>query len=266
MIAFFAAMAVATASSCPPVDGAAALFTEKTKYVWVGEVHGTAEEPALFGDLVCQAAATRPVVVALERDVAEQPLWNAYLASDGGAAARAAFLQAPSWNWEVQDGRSSQAMLGLADRLRLAKRQGAIKDVKLILAGGASAAVYEQSMAQAVLAARDADPRTLVMAFSGNLHAKRGENVGQGETYALAAKAMPVGETLLVVIRGGSGTAWNCRQECGENPRGGWSDQARRVDFTNPPEGFDAVAYTGRSSTASPPAARPAKRTVLPGG
>ena len=96
MIGFFAAMAVATASSCPPVDGAAALFTEKTKYVWVGEVHGTAEEPALFGDLVCQAAATRPVVVALERDVAEQPLWNAYLTSDGGAAARAAHCRSAS--------------------------------------------------------------------------------------------------------------------------------------------------------------------------
>lgn len=264
MIALFAAAALAT-SSCAPIDGAGRLFADKVKTVWVGEIHGTAEEPELFGDLVCLAAASRPVVVALERNLDEQPLWDAYLASDGGPTAREVFLRAQSWTWEVQDGRSSQAMVALAERLRIARRAGTIKGVRLILAGGASAAAYELAMAQAVMAARDSDPRTLVMAFSGNLHAKRGENTRQGETYDLAAKALPAGETVLVLIRGGAGTTWNCLKDCGENPRGGWGNQARRVEFADPPAGYDAVAYTGCASTASPPAARPAVRSPLPG-
>lgn len=266
MIALIAAAILAGAGSCPPIDGAAALFDDKVRTVWVGETHGTAEEPELFGDLVCLAATTRPVIVALERGVEEQPLWDAYLASDGGPAARAAFLTAHSWTWELQDGRSSQAMLALADRLRLARRAGAIKGVKLILVGGASPAAYEQAMSQAVQDAHDADPRTLVLAFSGNFHAKRGDNIRAGETYALAAKALPPGETVLVLIRGGPGTAWNCQKDCGENPRGGPSGQARRIEFADPPAGYDAVAFTGRASTASPPAARPAERVALPKG
>src|SRR5438552_2936988 len=118
--------AVMASAACPDVPGAGALFERPTvRVVWVGEMHGTSEMPALFADLVCVASTTaRRVVVALERGADEQPLWDRFLISDGGPAARAALLKGSDWTSPTQDGRNSVAMLALADRLREYKAQG----------------------------------------------------------------------------------------------------------------------------------------------
>ena len=104
-------VAAAAPEPCPEVPGSAVLFEQPAiRVVWVGEVHGTSEMPALFADLVCAAATTgRHVVVALERSQDEQPLWNSFLASDGGPTARAALLKGSLWTSTIQDGRSGKA-------------------------------------------------------------------------------------------------------------------------------------------------------------
>jgi len=117
------ALAAASTSPCPQIAGAERLWAKpETQWVMVGEMHGTAEMPALFANLVCQAAESgRPITVALEQDAEMQPAIDAFLTSDGGPAAHSAFLAAPMWNRKMQDGRASQAMLALYDRLRVMK-------------------------------------------------------------------------------------------------------------------------------------------------
>ncbi len=69
MIAALAALALGTAvRSCGAVPGSELLFAAgRPRIVWVGEAHGTQEEPRVFQGLVCLAGRTgREVVVALE--------------------------------------------------------------------------------------------------------------------------------------------------------------------------------------------------------
>lgn len=99
------ALAAASALACPPVPNADRLWAKpETQWILVGEMHGTAQMPALFADLVCQAAATsgRPITVALEQNAGMQPAIDAFLKSDGGPRARASFLAAPMWTGKMQ--------------------------------------------------------------------------------------------------------------------------------------------------------------------
>ncbi len=267
-----ALIATVATAACPPLPGVAALFAKPgVRVIWVGEVHGTTEQPALFGDIVCAASKTgRPIVVALERSQTEQAVWDMYLASDGGPAARAALTNSPEWTSKFQDGRSSRAIAALAERLRGYKAEGRITAVHMIIPNerpDISAAEHESLMAHSVERARDLAPNTLVLAYSGNAHAQKAMNTFRGETYALAAARLPPNEVLSIKLGGGSGAIWACEAPtCGPHAydpptQGG----PRGIVSTGAPEGFDAVAYTGVPTTASPPAARPATPVPLSG-
>jgi len=122
--------AAASLSACTPIAGTAKLWeSPSTRYVMVGETHGTNEAPELFADLVCAASKKRQVIVALEQPSQDQPAIDAFLKSDGKVGARAQFLKAGMWNQSTKDGRSSEAMLGLFDRLRRLKQAGRIQSV-----------------------------------------------------------------------------------------------------------------------------------------
>ena len=111
--------------ACDPIAGAEALWAKpETRFVIVGEIHGTAEAPAAFADLVCLAARERPVAVGVEAGAGFAAKLEAFLASDGGPAARGAFLSDVFWTQPFKDGRSSQAMLAMFDELRRLKRAG----------------------------------------------------------------------------------------------------------------------------------------------
>ena len=128
-----AALALAAASAvgpCPVPPGAEALWQPSIRYLLIGEIHGTAETPAAFADLVCAAARSgRPVTVAVEYSSDDQPVVDAFLASNGDAKARAALLTLPIWHDTWQDGRSSTAFLALFERLRVLKQAGLIRGV-----------------------------------------------------------------------------------------------------------------------------------------
>ena len=110
--------------ACQPIPGVAQLWSSATTHwVWVGETHGTAETPAAFGDMVCDALAHgRHVTAALERPTIEQPAVDAIVGSGDRKAAENALLNQPDWR-EIYDGRTSQAMLDLLFRLRELKAQ-----------------------------------------------------------------------------------------------------------------------------------------------
>ena len=89
--------------------------------VLVGELHGTAEMPSAFGEMVEQAAADgRRVAVALEFDRRWQTDIDAVMRAQDQTAAEAAFAARAT-----MDGRTSAAMRKLLLRLREIKQQGA---------------------------------------------------------------------------------------------------------------------------------------------
>ena len=253
------ALATASASSCQPIAGAERLWAKpETRWVMVGEMHGTTAMPAFFADLVCQAAASgRPITVALEQDVEMQPAIDAFLASDGGPAARTAFLKARMWTGKMQDGRASQAMLALYDRLRVLKQAGQIRAARAFIPtmdGWNGDGPYNARMAD-TLKAMAVDPNGLILAYMGSVHAEK-SGFGQGaDAFLPAAADLPPDRTLSVYLNGNGGEAWNCMEDgCSPHPM-----QARNATrgFTSAdalPWRYDWVLETGIKSTASPPA------------
>lgn len=257
------ALAAAPSDACRPLAGANLLLQDpKTRIIWVGEHHGTQEQPPLFGDLACHAAATgRPIIVALERDESEQPAWDAFMQSDGGETARAALLATPSWTFKYQDGRSSVAMLRLVEDLRAARAAGRAIEVKAFLTEAGpedSQEDRERGMAESLQRISQAHPGALILVLSGNLHASKGVNPWAKPPYRLGASFLPVDETRSVLIRSGDGEAWNCQRDtCGPHPQRSTVEHAREIVLGSDSPGYDAEAFTGAPSTASPPAALP---------
>lgn len=272
MIAAFAALALGAAAvqSCGAVPGSEVLFAPgKPRIVWVGEGHGTQEQPQAFLTLVCLAERTgRPVVIALERTQDEQPLWDAFLASDGGVEARAALLKGRGWTSEIQDGRSSQAMLAVAEHIYSDHAAGRIRGVKLIIPARPrqlGPAQHEAAMANAVRAAAEADPDAWVLAYSGNVHANKADVAFPGASYRPAASTLKPDEVTSVLLFTDGGSTWDCESGgCGphEHPANGHLTPAA-IEAGSPWPKFDYTLSLGTLTHASPPAARPAITTEL---
>src|SRR5690242_299291 len=91
--------AAAGATSCSPIPGAYQIWSKASvHWVFVGELHGSNETPAAFGELVCDAIAQgKHVTVALERPASEQAALDNILTARDLARAREALLQLPGW-------------------------------------------------------------------------------------------------------------------------------------------------------------------------
>jgi hypothetical protein len=95
-------------AACSPVPGAdALLWNRPVPVVWVGEMHGTAETPAAFGDLTCDALAHgKNVTVGLEFPSQSQTILDAMMGTGDLEVAKRELLATPDWNMFF-DGRSS---------------------------------------------------------------------------------------------------------------------------------------------------------------
>ena len=205
--------------ACAPVPGAAPLLAmAERRYFIVGELHGTAEIPVLFGDLVCQAAAGGPMTVGLEMAAESQAALDAWLASDGGPEARAALLRDRFWRFG--DGRASEAMLGLLERLRSMKAAGA--PIRLlafvpVVARAATQTPYERAMAANWARALADAPGTRLLVLVGNIHSR----VAPYRDFEPAAMHLPRAETLTFAPLPVGGSAHNCQRDgCGPHPAG----------------------------------------------
>ena len=265
-----AALALAAGQAvgpCPVPPGAEALWRSSIRYLLIGEIHGTVETPAAFADLVCAAARSgRPVTVAVEYSVDDQPVVDAFLASNGDAQARAALRTLPSWQDEWQDGRSSTAFLTLFERLRVLKQAGLIRAVVC----GDSGADTPKEMTRDTAMSRNwqalpLGPDGLLIALAGNVHMMRRPVERSGLTIHTAGSLMPRERTMTVDVRYNGGKAWTCQQDgCGVHSAG----RARRVKpglvpTTDPDARFDAVLELGRPVYAALPAL-PERRNFKP--
>ena len=252
------ALAAASVPACSRVAGVERLWANpETRWVMVGEMHGTAEMPAAFGDMVCQAAqqSGRPVSVALEQGAEMQPAIDAFLASDGGPVARTAFLAAPMW--KGQDGRASVAMLALYDRLRGMKQAGQIRTVYAfipVITAQVGNGPYNLLMAEKLKAA-PAGPKGLVMAYMGSVHAAKSSFGQAPNTFLPAGADLPPAQTVSIYLYGNGGEAWNCMEDgCKPYPLPARAGTRGFTTAESLPWRYDWIFELGEKTSASPPA------------
>ncbi|MFC7380233.1 hypothetical protein [Brevundimonas sp. GCM10030266] len=263
MISLLAAASLLTAQpACAPVSGSDALWGEELRFIAVGELHGTAEAPAAFADLVCLALKKGPVTAVLEYPVQMQATFDAFMAEPDADAARALLLDYPHGPFRYHDGRGSEAMLAMLQRFRALHQAGG--DLKLLASVPASPRVEgftqshaELDRAQLWSAAARAAPERRMMIFVGSVHAGKARRFGSSLGLPAAAHFRPE-EVLSLYVATNGGEAWNCREECGPyalTPL----DLGDRRGVVIAPEAdgaFDGYLAVG-PATASPPVARP---------
>ena len=183
-----------------------------TRWVIVGEIHGTIETPEAYANLACLAVQSeRPVTIAVKYSADWQPVIDAYLRSDGKEKARAALLSLPVWHAKLPDGRGSVAFLRMFDRLRQMFQDGEITGVIGSDVGHATPAelTRNEAMANAWMAIPAPD-NGIVLALVGNFHAMRKAAVRPNQTIMTAGSLMLPTRTITINIVGMKGTAWVC--------------------------------------------------------
>lgn len=264
-----AALALMQSPVCAAPEGAAQLWADPaTRFVFIGENHGTSQAPAAFAELVCEAALTRQVQIALEMPIGMQPAIDAWMASDGGAEARAAFLADGFWTPTMLDGRSSVAMLEMLERLHAMKAAGRPVEVRAFQPSdptppGFDQAYYEIDMAQRLVRIAQERPEALVLILGGNLHATKIPR--ERDDLMFAAAHLPPKTIVSLTVANQGGLAWNCQAArsggtppeivCGPHASGVVDDPSERGVILGP---INDGAWDGRLSlgptTASPPA------------
>jgi hypothetical protein len=257
-----------TVAQCAPLEGAEPILSQKAlHFLVIGEIHGTAETPTIFGDLVCLAAKGRnAVTIGLELPNTDQARLDQFIASEDLESARSRMLN--SWSWaKGRDGRSSVAMIKLIERLRDFVRAGLVKRVIAFQPmGQLNEGQYEEAMAQHLLnAQKEGGGQMLVLV--GNAHARLAENKWGRKSYWPMAHWLPKKQTATFFVSGNGGTAWNCQTDYTSS--GGPSDLACAAHSINTPKkpnrremkfslkiqrrGFSGILSLGVEMTASPP-------------
>lgn len=225
----------------------------------VGELHGSNETPAAFGDLVCDALAHgRHVTVALERPASEQVALDAILTAKDLPTARKTLLDQPGWK-SVMDGRASEAMFRLL--LTMRDLRSSYPDLNVfafdVLFDGTSPAARDEAMGHALLSLKTKYPQNLILVLTGNIHAMLKPMFG----YDVAAMYLPQQESLSLEATDRGGTSWyNTSDSCGPNPAGLTNKGTARpfgiyLDPDLAPVGKVNGIFSLDTLTASPPAA-----------
>lgn len=257
----------APAPACADETPLPATLLQPGSVLLFGEIHGVREIPAAFGEAVCAVARTRlPVEVGLEVPGTEQARLDAFVASPGGPADVGALTASDFWTREFQDGRSSQAMLALIERMRRLREEGLPVHVFLFDLGSSKGiGERDKLMAENIAAHVRAHPEALAMALTGEVHAWKAKGAPWN------ADLLPMGWHLVnsgLEVRSlgrvtPAGTAWICPSgspgECGSRTMGAWgalpSGRTTGIELLPEPSERGNDGLFGVSSmTASPPA------------
>ncbi len=239
------------------IPGLSNLLTRQgLHFVVIGDLHGTEELPAFFGQLVEETAAHREVAVVLEYPERLRRDLDRYLASPGDEAARKTLLATDFWTrWH--DGRSSKAMFALIEKLRILQ-----VPVTACQPNGGDLGDYERVMGECWKQVGESSHR-LVLIFVGNAHASY---MPVYNDVLPAAASLPRAETVSLDNFSSPGWSWDCLKvdKCGEHPTHADAPPKDRglyfgEDLVPVEMGvFDGAYSAGPHFTASPPAAGPA--------
>ncbi len=252
-------------AKCAPLKGADLVVQRTEKFVLMGELHGTAEIPALFFDLVCHAAQSGSVEIGLEIQDIYSPAFEAYLRASDGAAAKTAFLQSEHWTYGI-DGRGSVAMLKLIDDLIVLKKSGFPIDIFVFSPTpprNHSITDREKMMAVNWMSRMKSRPNARMFALVGNYHSSKFAFRG-GEPAALH---LPPSDTLTLEPQEVGGESWNCiAKGCGANAFGGPNPGPRGI-YPSSSRARDVADFeysVGKHYTASHPASLDAIKNMPP--
>ena len=246
---------------CRPIPGAEGLLDRRDlRWIVVGEMHGTNETPEAFGDLVCLASASRPVVVAVEQATSEQPAIDDFIGSDGGAQAMSRFLASRIWTQPVKDGRSSDANFKLFRRLRELRAAGRIASVVAFQPAydpgpaGFDLGAYENALAASLLSRVPRNWKVLVLV--GNIHAMRTPPVWASPPYLPMAAYLPSTNSINLDARFDSGSYWACKSAADCSPQTAPASPTKHprgisLDGANGP--YAGALNLGVEASASPP-------------
>ncbi len=270
MLSLVAAATIAASTpNCAAIDGADTVLADKNlSFLVLGELHGTAETPAIFADLVCLATLKRgKVVVGVEFPVSDQPAVDAFMTSNDVKAARSELLK--SWVWaKSEDGRGSIAMLGMFERLRGYVRSGSVSRVLAMLSTKFVVSEdYERRMAQPLLDAQKQDSK-LTLVLVGNAHARLVKSNWGPKPYWPMAYWLPQKQTVTLNTIDNGGSSWNCIGEgvdadgkpnivCKARPGRTPQNLFTRgivVNGETSADGYSGTLRLGVETTASPPA------------
>ena len=236
--------------SCPkPLSGLERIFVGPTVLA-LGEVHGTKEIPRLVGDLACNALSLGvPVIVGYEIGGDQQPAFDAFVDSDGGPTARQKLLAGEFWRTPYKDGRQSEALMGLLERIRRMHRAGA--NIRFAaIERGPHGEDRDKQMADGVAQLRAESPDAIILLVAGSNHTR--VNAGYPMGARLRARGIPL---VSLAITYQTGTVWTCVNRCGLHEMEG-TDRGKKPFIELKPfwhGGFDGMIYIGKIS-GSPPA------------
>ena len=143
------------------------------RVILVGELHGTWEVPGIVAGLATNLSADeRPLIVGLEIWRSEQAALDRYLGSAGTAEDREALLAGPFW--ATRDGRSSEAMVKLIERLRVLALKAPVQLVAFDVAGDTdlTGAERDRSMGEWLQARLEQAPDARLLVLAGNFHTR----------------------------------------------------------------------------------------------
>lgn len=195
------------------------------RYVVFGEQHGTREAPAFVADVVCALALRgKRVLLAIEHEVIDDPAlrraWSLPHNRFAGALLRTAWTP-------TEDGRDSEAMFEMVDRLHQVKARGAA--ISITAFNGMrdeaqekrwshlpSQGPHEAAQAENIHIAAARGKYDYVIVLTGGFHASR-RSVGDGGSRfdAMASHLARSGRTVSLNLRSSTGTAWNCSTKPG---------------------------------------------------
>ena len=213
---------LAAAAVCTVPAGWDTVAARNTRYVVFGELHGTAQTPALIGDTACALASKgQRILVAIEQnsedDAALQTVWRG---PDKGFAA--ALRALPNWVGR-NDGVGSVAMFAMLVRLHRVRSTGGKIDVVAFNPGDDTAlrarfqdlpgqGPHEAGQAENIRRAADAGHYDRVLVLTGNIHARTLPIERGGFSFApMAMRLAPRSDVTALDMRTQGGTSWGCR-------------------------------------------------------
>lgn len=259
MITLLSALALGAAPTCTPVKDADTLWASRdTRWIFIGEQHGTNETPDAFTNLVCLAAAKRgPITVAIEWPIETQPLLDAWLASDGGERAKEALFAAPEWHYKDQAGFTSVAFLRMFERLRVLHKMGKVATVRAFdsPANGSDGRDRNIAMADRLTSIASAT-KGLTLVLVGNVHASRAPIAMGPEVIKPAAYLLPEKKRVTVGMQSPGGSSWMCRNDgCRIYDDGAGPSHPASLTWSKAPDRpFDVIYDLGVPYTAAVPA------------
>jgi hypothetical protein len=261
LLILFFFQALTAFAACKATPGADLIWRSKTlQYVFIGELHGSNETPAAFGQLVCDALMHgRRVVVALERPTSEQVSLTSIVSSPDESAATRVLLEQPDWQ-QGMDGRASQAMLSLLLYLRQLHASYSALQVTAFEAPFSNdpAGARDQAMGTKLLSIGKENPESLILILTGNTHGMEAPMF----RYNFAAMYVAPQNRLSLQVTDKGGSSWaTVRGACGPQ-KGTTGDKGANKPFgiyldpSLAPFGkVDGVLSLDIPLTSSPPAA-----------